>query len=135
MEPLLDASRPPLFVCALMPDVSDGRCNWCANELPARRRRWCSDACAQKFQINHWWPSARRSVRRRDRYACRRCGRKRRDKIRLEVNHIEPALGRHSEVSCAHHLTNLETLCHECHRGVTSAQRAARAARPVNSVR
>jgi len=53
------------------------------------------------------------------------------------VNHIEPALGRHSEVSCAHHLSNLETLCNECHRSVTAAQRnewqgKARAEQPAN---
>lgn len=123
MEQLPELDRRPPVVCTLMSDPVDGLCHWCAEELPPKRRRWCSDACARKFQNNHWWPSARRTARRRDKYACLRCGRKRRDKIRLEVNHIEPALGRHSEISCAHHLTNLETLCHECHRRVTTAQR------------
>lgn len=45
---------------------------------------------------------------------------------RMEVNHIEPALGRHNQLSCAHHLDNLETLCPPCHKTITAAQRVAR---------
>ncbi|MCA9822653.1 MAG: HNH endonuclease [Dehalococcoidia bacterium] len=132
-----EAGQPGLAVCPLMCEPVEGRCHWCARELPATRRRWCSDACARNFEKNHWWPAARRTARRRDKYACRQCGRKRLDRIRLEVNHIEPALGRHSEVSCAHHLSNLETLCDECHRAVSAAQRnekrgKARAGTPAN---
>jgi 5-methylcytosine-specific restriction endonuclease McrA len=48
-------------------------------------------------------------------------------KYRLEVNHKVPALGAHAEVSCIHHLDNLETLCGPCHRGTTSAQARERA--------
>ncbi len=123
MDAEVDTHPAALNACSLMSEPGDGRCGWCSAEIPARRRRWCSDRCSRSFQNNHWWPAARRTARRRDKYACRRCGRKRLDKIRLEVNHIEPALGRHSEVSCAHHLANLETLCHECHRAVTADQR------------
>jgi 5-methylcytosine-specific restriction endonuclease McrA len=47
----------------------------------------------------------------------------------LEVNHIVPADGAHAEVSCAHHLDNLETLCHRCHAETTAAQARDRAAR------
>jgi HNH endonuclease len=46
--------------------------------------------------------------------------------MRLEVNHIEPCLGEHARVSCAHHLENLETLCHECHGAITRAHRVGR---------
>jgi hypothetical protein len=46
-------------------------------------------------------------------------------RARLEVNHVVPCIGKHGQLSCAHHLDNLETLCLSCHRTVTSAQRAA----------
>jgi hypothetical protein len=42
---------------------------------------------------------------------------------RLEVNHIAQARGAHRELSCLHHLDNLETLCLDCHREETAAQR------------
>ncbi|MCU1454052.1 MAG: 67, gp67 [Acidimicrobiales bacterium] len=42
----------------------------------------------------------------------------------LEVNHVEPRLGRGYQAGCHHHLDGLETLCHRCHVQVTSAQHA-----------
>jgi len=47
---------------------------------------------------------------------------------RLEVNHIEPAAGRHGQLSCVHHLDNLETLCLPCHKEHTAALRVQPAA-------
>ncbi len=112
--------------CTLAVDGGPGCCGWCAKPLPARRRTWCSDACSKAYAKNHWWPTARRTARRRDKYRCRVCQRKRSDGIRLEVNHIVGAHGSHARISCAHHLSNLETLCNECHAEVTRAQRAAK---------
>jgi DNA-directed RNA polymerase subunit RPC12/RpoP len=95
---------------------------------------WCSDRCAERFWNNHWWTLARRAAKRRDRYRCKRCGHKPpprshptykrlRKTDRLEVNHIRQALGAHRALSCLHHLENLETLCLDCHREQTAAQR------------
>lgn len=134
MQEPLAAGADGLGACPMLREPVEGRCHWCAASLPPGRRRWCSDRCASAFEKNHWWPAARRAARRRDRYACGRCGRKRADRIRLEVNHIAPALGRHSQVSCAHHLSNLETLCHECHRAVTEAQRVGRRDKPTGAL-
>ena len=78
---------------------------------------WCRDRCATAFWKNHWWSRARRAAKRRDKYACVRCGGGR----PLEVNHIAPCLGAHGEISCAHHLVNLETLCAPCHRSHTAS--------------
>ena len=47
----------------------------------------------------------------------------------LEVNHIEPREGRGYQSGCHHHLTNLETLCHDCHLVETKRQGAERRAR------
>ncbi len=113
------------LVCELAKPGGPGECRWCGSALPARRRTWCSDTCSRTYSKNHWWPDARRAARRRDKYRCRRCQRRRTDGIKLEVNHVVRALGSHARVSCAHHLANLETLCNECHAVVTREQRAA----------
>lgn len=133
---------------------AEGACAWCGEPLPAGRRSWCSDRCGDAFWANHWWSVARHSAKRRDRYSCRRCGTRgpkrpvktkfakraayltalrawREQKLagRLEVNHIRPAAGRHRELSCVHHLDNLETLCLACHKAHTATLRAEATAR------
>jgi len=129
-----------LSACTLAHTSGTG-CAWCGAELPKRRRTWCSDRCGDAFWNNHWWSLARRAAKRRDKYCCRRCGerapkrpiranftrekaykdairtwRQNRKSERLEVNHIVPAAGNHRQLSCLHHLNNLETLCVRCHR-------------------
>ncbi|MBV8643106.1 MAG: HNH endonuclease [Candidatus Eremiobacteraeota bacterium] len=151
--PFADVKRDALLAaCALAPPAADGACRWCAEPLPPRRRTWCSDRCGDAFWANHWWSVARSTAKRRDRYRCRRCGtrapkrpaqsahrtraaylvamrawRAAKRTGRLEVNHIVPCEGKHGELSCAHHLDNLETLCPACHKEHTSALRAPRA--------
>lgn len=138
-----------LAVCSLAPQRGPGRCGWCAAELPERRRSWCSDRCGELFWTNHWWSLARGAAKRRDKYRCTRCGargpkrpakqqhgthaaylaamrawRAEKRTRRLEVNHMTPCAGKHGELSCAHHLLNLETLCLTCHKTHTAASRA-----------
>jgi hypothetical protein len=135
-----------LAVCSLAPALADGACAWCGTELPPRRRSWCSDRCGDAFWANHWWSVARRTAKKRDRYRCTRCGaqppkrpartkfssqtkylaamrswRKAKRTARLEVNHIDPCAGKHGQLSCMHHLSNLETLCPPCHKQHTAA--------------
>jgi predicted nucleic acid-binding Zn ribbon protein len=139
-----------LAVCSLAPPLAEGACAWCTAPLPPRRRTWCSDRCGDAFWANHWWSVARRMVKRRDKYRCIRCGtrapkrpvkssfqtqaaylkatrtwRAEKRAARLEVNHIVPCRGKHGELSCAHHLENLETLCPACHKTHTAALRSA----------
>jgi hypothetical protein len=138
-----------LAICSLVPPAAAGACAWCGGALPARRRSWCSDGCGELFWANHWWSVARSAVKRRDRYRCTQCGasgpkrpartkhathraylaamrewRAAKKVARLEVNHIVPCAGQHAQLSCAHHLDNLETLCMPCHKVHTSALRA-----------
>jgi 5-methylcytosine-specific restriction endonuclease McrA len=94
------------------------RCDWCGRKLPKRRRRWCSQHCANAFLENHYYSRARIAAKKRDKYQCVKCGAKR----NLEINHIIPVLGKHNKHGCWHHLTNLETLCHKCHLIVTKQQ-------------
>lgn len=133
--------------CTLARPASGG-CAWCGEPLPKRRRSWCSDRCNDAFWTNHWWSLARRAAKRRDKYRCSLCGhvppkrptrrthasdraykaamsvwRKARKTDRLEVNHREACNGAHGEISCSHHLDNLETLCVDCHKLHTSTLR------------
>lgn len=95
------------------------RCNWCAKKLPKRKKKWCSVFCSRAYNINHHWAAARSAAKKRDGYKCTQCG----AKEKLEVNHIDPCLGKHQQDGCWHHQQNLETLCHSCHVGVTRKQR------------
>jgi len=137
-----------LAVCSLAPPARPDSCAWCGAARPPLRRTWCSDRCGDAFWANHWWSVARTAAKRRDRYRCRQCGarnpkrpaeaayttraaylaamrawRAAKKVARLEVNHIDPCLGKHGQLSCAHHLVNLETLCARCHKLHTAALR------------
>lgn len=109
-----------------------GVCDHCGNPLTGRRTRWCSDACSVVVFQAHDWNSARRAAKRRDNYRCVTCGATetvdKNLRSSLEVNHIEPRVGRGYGMGCWNHLDNLETLCHDCHVKVTKAQAAARRA-------
>lgn len=72
-----------------------------------------------RFRVNHVWRFAREAALRAQ-PACVTCG----SMEALEVNHIVPLAGRSRRESCAHHQSNLEVLCHDCHVDVTNEQRA-----------
>ncbi|MFI5346989.1 MAG: hypothetical protein ACHQ51_11505 [Elusimicrobiota bacterium] len=110
------AKNAALIATCVLARPAAGGCGWCGMPLPDGRRTWCRGACSTRFWNNHWWPRARRAVRRRDKYRCVSCGKA----GKLEVNHRIPCRGAHGMLSCAHHLDNLETLCVPCHRAHTS---------------
>lgn len=97
-------------------------CGRCGTRLIGRRTRWCSKACHLAHVANHRWTQARSAAKRRDRLRCVQCS----STVRLEVNHIVPRVGAGYGWGCWNHLSNLETLCHDCHVPVTRAQREAR---------
>lgn len=108
------------------------KCWHCGANLTGRRRHWCSDECGQWWQNNHDWNSARHAAIRRDNSTCVKCGAigdytgSQRAEVPLEVNHIEPRNGKGYANGCWNHQENLETLCHNCHVGVTNQQRIGR---------
>lgn len=114
-----------LDTCTLL-QHEPGKCNACGTPLTGRRKRWCSDECADTISREHFWQIARYAALRRDGHRCVRegCG----ARTGLEVNHIEPRNGQGYNAGCHHHLSNLETLCQRHHREVTNAQAAARRA-------
>lgn len=66
-----------LASCSLRPGpypAADGTCGWCGEALPKRRRRWCSDECADVMWRMHSWGSARVVALKRDDHRCVRCG-------------------------------------------------------------
>lgn len=112
-------------------------CDGCGKPLSKRAHRWCVGNCADLYWQNHRYTLARqaclaRSVARFKRLSARRlvpthwrCAKCGAHTKHPEVNHIQPALGRHSAESCIHHQENLEVLCHDCHVGETRRQRRA----------
>jgi 5-methylcytosine-specific restriction endonuclease McrA len=96
------------------------RCTWCGGGLTGRQRKWCSQKCNDTAVKNHYYRVGRVRALRRDRFTCQHCG----DRgPGMQVNHIEPCLGKHSLGGCWHHLENLEAICPSCHQGVTRRQR------------
>jgi hypothetical protein len=55
---------------------SSGRrlCVWCGTEVPPDRRRWCSQECVMKMQLEHWPGAWARAVIERDKGICQACG-------------------------------------------------------------
>lgn len=90
------------------------RCRWCNTPFRAPRRRWCSDACSEEWRRQHVWTYAREAARERDK-GCVECRSDPADRPGpREVDHVEPCRGVRT-ASCAHHLTNLRTLCQHHH--------------------
>lgn len=112
--------------CSLAAGAAPLGCDWCGRTLTRRQRRWCSTLCENVFLVNHVWSEARARALRRDGYMCIQCG----SPSKLEVNHIVPlgysVPGKADpySASCLHHLSGLETLCHDHHVMTTNQQRA-----------
>ena len=101
----------------------DNGCRWCGKALTGRRTAWCSKKCQREHKANHHYPTARRKVREAAAvYRCAACGFTY-PLGQIEVDHIEPADGRHSQWDCIHHINNLQVLCKVCHRDKTNYQR------------
>lgn len=90
---------------------NDRRCERCGGELPARRRRWCSDTCGRAHADNHTWPAARQVALDRDGYRCVECG----SGLELHVHHRVPVGDRGYGPGCQHHVDGLVTLCRAHH--------------------
>ncbi|MFF7681486.1 HNH endonuclease [Microbacterium sp. NPDC007973] len=109
-----------------------GACDHCGKALTGRQKRWCSFECSRVEAPHHDWNVARKAAKRRDGHKCVKCGRP--DDVDhnlrsiLEVNHIEPRVGKGYGWGCWNHQDNLETLCRPCHVEVTKAQIAGRKA-------
>ena len=111
----------------------EGHCWRCGDPLPRGRRKWCGDVCGRWYGDQHDWTSARKLVRRRDRWTCRHCG-VRPPRGGIEVNHIVPRGGGGYRFGCWNHHDNLETLCHDCHVRATNLQRLARPVMPTGNI-
>lgn len=91
-------------------------CLWCGNDLPKRRRKYCSDECSNQYFVHRiallWWGNAKRMALKEANNMCAKCG----SKKRLEVHHkrkLEPGESRHN--SPKNHQENLIVFCRDCH--------------------
>lgn len=51
-----------------------GTCTWCGDQLPPRRRRWCSQVCVDQFQLRCDPRVYSKKVQERDNGICQLCG-------------------------------------------------------------
>jgi predicted nucleic acid-binding Zn ribbon protein len=122
-------------------------CEHCGKTFQRRQVRtrpqahvFCSKECFGGFNVgerNHWyrggsdpnrgasWLKVAASIRERDGYCCRRCGKSQAENgRRLDVDHIRPWRLFHSAAE-ANNPTNLVALCGACHKSKTAgAERA-----------
>jgi hypothetical protein len=98
------------------------------------RRTFCSMTCSRTFQVGEnstsWrggsdpnrgagWLKLAETIRERDGYECRRCGKSQEENGRkLDVDHIRPWRSCPS-VAVANDPSNLVSLCHLCHKWKT----------------
>jgi hypothetical protein len=102
-------------------ESTPGHC-WCGKKLRGRQTKYCSVGHRKEVVNNHRWTQARAAAKARVTfYKCERCG-EFTDKV--EVNHVDPILGKHGSWGCHHHQDGLEVLCKPCHLETTNAQRA-----------
>lgn len=143
------------MICPLAKPHRAGQCHWCGRKLKGRQTRWCSRDCSRTATLNHRWTQARAYKKLEAAYFL--CANARwvdtnndfhggEPEWRLikpvncegftkkpEVNHIEPCMNKHGVWGCHHHQSNLEVLCPPCHKKVTAAQAAERAAKRKES--
>lgn len=117
-------------------------CRWCGAEVSGRRRTFCSDACVHQWKLRTDTGYLRQQVFLRDRGVCALCGLDtealRKDKRKLDYNarrqfekdwglrrhlwdadHIIPVVEGGGECD----LSNMRTLCLNCHRQATAELR------------
>ena len=102
-------------------------CLNCGKPLPSRRRKYCSNKCANEFFVKHNFSLLKFEIFKRDKYTCQHCG---------YISELDKR-GIHttSYLECDHILAislggeefdekNLQTLCKECHKEKTKEDRA-----------
>lgn len=93
-----------------------GHCYMCGNDLPKRRRSYCSNECSELYANLFFWDYAKRNEIHSAHWRCRRCG------VNLrhwygdsQVHHIEPINGSYRVWNVLNVPWNLRLLCSECH--------------------
>lgn len=111
------------MTCGLI-NRREGRCEWCSKKLKGRQRRWCSRRCSSEHTANHRWTQAKAWIKKHSAwFRCELC-KEFFVEVDVQVDHIKPALGKHSQWGCHHHQENLRILCIPCHKKVTRRQHA-----------
>jgi len=125
-----------------------GQCRWCGQAVPAGRYTFCGDACVEEWKLRTDPGYLRQKVFERDHGVCAVCGvdtetlRKNKRKLDYaarrqfekewgtrrslwDADHVTPVVRGGGECG----LSNMRTLCLQCHRAATAELRRALKAR------
>jgi 5-methylcytosine-specific restriction protein A len=100
--------------------VLSGHCQQHARKEPERYDRWRGTSASRGYDYE--WQQVRLKALKRDRYLCVRHLARRQIAAATEVHHII-AVAVNALLRLV--LSNLESLCHECHMDVTARERMA----------
>lgn len=101
-----------------------GTCRWCncpilkEDGTENKRRRWHPD-CLHEYLIITDARYAKRQVKKRDKGVCRGCGKKCRLRSEWQLDHIVPLKDRLNNDLSWFSLSNMQTLCIQCHLNKT----------------
>ena len=111
-----------------------GQCRWCGQlifkpdgKTLNKRANW-HPACVKAYKLVAWPNVTRRTVLKRDKAVCAKCGHQcaRKGKDGWHLDHIQPLIEAKGDIKFWE-LGNLQTLCQSCHHAKTGAEATARA--------
>lgn len=120
--------KPPHF-----DTTPPGTCRWCNGKIPLTAKgresksRW-HPACVDEYKLLFWPTATRKAVWKRDQGVCASCGKKcaRKGQPKWHMDHRLPLYEAHGNLDYWR-MTNLQTLCGDCHKVKTSNEATLRA--------
>lgn len=108
-----------------------GHCRWCSKPIYKEdgitinpRRHWHKD-CVHEYLIITDSKYAKRQVKKRDKGICAKCGKFCRYRNEWDCDHIKPLIDSHGNIEYFG-LSNLQTLCCDCHLLKTAQENSIR---------
>lgn len=117
--------KPPYF-----DNPAPGQCKWCGLDITKpdgtlnKRSHW-HPSCVEEYKILFWPKVTRMAVYRRDKAICAGCG-CHCSRAMWHMDHIRPLIEAHGNLDFWR-LSNLQTLCEDCHIKKTSQEATERA--------
>ena len=110
-------------------DTGPGFCRYCGQPVIDKkgninlRARWHKTPCLAEFKLIYWPATTRKAVWKRDKGMCAGCGK---ISSRWHMDHVQPLIEAKGNIDFWR-LTNLQTLCEDCHHVKTANEATTRA--------